>query len=40
MPRAAVQDDAGKVMVRWGEGADERLWFGREDAVDYWDGVD
>ena len=26
-----------KLMVRWGTGADERLWFRRGDAVDYWD---
>jgi uncharacterized cupin superfamily protein len=40
LPRAAVQEDAEKVMIRWGDGADERLWFRREDAVDYWEGVD
>jgi len=40
LPRAAVQEDAEKVMIRWGDGADESLWFRREDAVDYWEGVD
>jgi uncharacterized cupin superfamily protein len=39
-PRAAVQEDAEKVMIRWGDGPDDRLWFRREDAVDYWEGVD
>jgi uncharacterized cupin superfamily protein len=38
LPRAAVQVDSGKLMIRWGAGEDERLWFRREDAVDYWDG--
>jgi uncharacterized cupin superfamily protein len=38
LPRAAVQVDSGKLMVRWGTGDDERLWFRREDAVDYWEG--
>jgi uncharacterized cupin superfamily protein len=40
LPRAAVQEDAGKMMIRWGDGPDDRLWFRREDAVDYWEGVD
>ena len=38
LPRGAVQVDSGKVMLRWGTGADERLWFRSEDAVDYWEG--
>ena len=38
LPRAAVQADSDKLMVRWGTGPDERLWFRRGDAVDYWDG--
>ena len=38
LPRAAVQVDSGKLMVRFGAGADERLWFRTDDAVDYWDG--
>jgi uncharacterized cupin superfamily protein len=38
LPRGAVQVDSDKVMVRWGVGADDRLWFRRADAVDYWDG--
>ncbi len=40
LPRAAVQEDAGKLMIRWGDGPEDRLWFRREDAVDYWEGVD
>jgi uncharacterized cupin superfamily protein len=40
LPRAAVQEDAEKVMIRWGDGADERLWFRRVDAVVFWEGVD
>ena len=38
MPRAAVQVDSDKIMVRWGAGSDEREWFRLGDAVDYWDG--
>ena len=40
LPRAAVQVDSGKLMIRWGTGDGERLWFRRDDAVDYWDGED
>ena len=35
LPRAAVQVDSDKLMVRWGSGADERLWFRKADATDY-----
>jgi uncharacterized cupin superfamily protein len=38
LPRAAVQLDSGKMMVRWGEGKDERRWFFVGDDADYWDG--
>ena len=38
LPRAAVQPDSDKLMIRWGPGWDESLWFRREDAADYWDG--
>jgi uncharacterized cupin superfamily protein len=38
MPRAAVQVDSGKMMIRWGSGADNRRWFRLDDAVDYWEG--
>lgn len=37
MPRAAVQPDSGKMMVRWGLADDERAWFPLEAAADYWD---
>jgi len=40
LPRAAVQEDAEKVMIRWGDVAGERLSFRRENAVDYWERVD
>ena len=40
LPRAAVQPDSGKLMIRWGPGWDESLWFRREDAADYWEGED
>ncbi len=40
LPRAAVQPDSGKLMIRWGPGWDESLWFRRADAADYWDGED
>ncbi|MBM2821868.1 MAG: cupin protein [Thermoleophilia bacterium] len=38
MPRAAVQVDSRKMMIRWGLGADERRWFRLADEVDYWEG--
>jgi uncharacterized cupin superfamily protein len=38
LPRAAVQPESGKIMIRWGPGSDDSLWFRREDAADYWDG--
>jgi hypothetical protein len=38
LPRAAVQVDSGKMMVRWGPGRDERRWFFVGDEADYWDG--
>jgi uncharacterized cupin superfamily protein len=27
LPRAAVQVDSGKIMIRWGAGAEARRWF-------------
>jgi uncharacterized cupin superfamily protein len=39
LPRAAVQVDSNKLMIRWGAGADESLWFRRDDAAGYWDGI-
>jgi uncharacterized cupin superfamily protein len=38
LPRAAVQPDSGKMMVRWGPGPGDSLWFRRTDAADYWEG--
>jgi uncharacterized cupin superfamily protein len=38
MPRAAVQPDSRKMMIRWGVGAEERAWFPLESGVDYWEG--
>ena len=38
MPRAAVQVDSGKMMIRWGTAPDERSWFPLDAAVDYWEG--
>ena len=40
VPRGAVQPDADKIMVRWGTGPDESLWFRRDEAVEYWDRVE
>ena len=37
MPRATVQLDSGKMMIRWGAGTDESRWFRIDDATDYWD---
>jgi uncharacterized cupin superfamily protein len=38
LPRAAVQPDSGKIMIRWGDGPDERKWFRLADEADYWEG--
>ncbi len=38
MPRAAVQVDSEKIMIRWGAGTDDRHWFRVSDATDYWEG--
>lgn len=38
MPRAAVQVDSGKMMIRWGLEPDDRRWFPLDAATDYWDG--
>jgi uncharacterized cupin superfamily protein len=38
LPRAAVQVDSGKMMVRWGSGPDERRWFSLGEDAGYWDG--
>jgi len=40
LPRAAVQVDTDKLMIRWGSGADECRWFRMDDAADYWDDVE
>ena len=38
LPRAAVQIDSNKMMIRWGPGAEDRRWVRLDDAVDYWEG--
>jgi uncharacterized cupin superfamily protein len=38
LPRAAVQVDSGKMMVRWGSGSAERPWCFLGDQADYCDG--
>jgi len=38
LPRAAVQVDSGKLMLRWGPGRDERRWSLLGDDADFWDG--
>jgi uncharacterized cupin superfamily protein len=38
LPRAAVQPDSRKMMIRWGVEADERAWFPLDAAADYWQG--
>jgi uncharacterized cupin superfamily protein len=38
LPRAAVQPDSRKMMIRWGVEADERVWFPLDAAADYWQG--
>ena len=37
LPRAAFYPDTDEVMVRWSPEPDDRLLFGRDDAVGYWD---
>jgi uncharacterized cupin superfamily protein len=38
MPRAAVQPDSGKMLVRWSVEPDAHAWFRLDSATDYWDG--
>ena len=38
LPRAAVQVDSNKIMLRWGRDKDERRWFFLGDEAGYWDG--
>ncbi len=38
LPRAAVQVDSGKIMVRWGPGSADRRWFFLGEEAGYWDG--
>lgn len=38
LPRAAVQVDSRKIMIRWGAGPDEREWLPLDAATDYWAG--
>ena len=38
MPRAAVQVDSNKMMIRWGVDPDDRHWFRLSDTTDYWEG--
>ena len=38
LPRAAVQVDSNKMMIRWGPESEERHWFRIDDAADYWEG--
>ena len=35
-PRAAVQVDSRKMMIRWGVQPEERAWFPLDSATDYW----
>ena len=38
LPRAAVQVDSRKMMIRWGVGPDEREWFPLDASTDHWAG--
>jgi uncharacterized cupin superfamily protein len=38
IPRAAVQVDSSKIMIRWGTAPDESRWFPLDAAADYWEG--
>ena len=37
LPRAAVQVDSNKLMIRWGAGSEERKWFFLDSETEYWD---
>ena len=39
LPRAAVQVESNKLMIRWGLGEGERRWFFLDDAAGYWDSA-
>jgi hypothetical protein len=38
LPRGAVQPESGKIMIRWGDGPDDRKWFRLADEADYYEG--
>ena len=38
LPRAAVQVDSRKMMIRWGPELEESAWFPLDAVADYWDG--
>ena len=38
LPRATIQADSGKLMLRWAPGPDERRWSFLGADADYWDG--
>jgi uncharacterized cupin superfamily protein len=38
LPRAAVQVESQKMMIRWGPEPEDRRWFPLDAAVDYWEG--
>ena len=38
LPRAAVQPDSDKIMIRWSPVLEDRLIFRRSDAAEYWEG--
>jgi uncharacterized cupin superfamily protein len=37
LPRAAVQPDSGKIMIRWSDAPGDRKWFRLADEADYWE---
>jgi uncharacterized cupin superfamily protein len=38
LPRAAVQPDSGKIMIRWGSGPSDSMWLRLDARADYWQG--
>jgi uncharacterized cupin superfamily protein len=38
LPRAAVQVDSRKMMIRWSRERDDARWFRLDDAAEYWEG--
>ena len=38
LPRAAVQPDSRKMMIRWSREPEDSRWFRLDEAAEYWEG--